>query len=340
MAHPDRDPTPPVNLPPELEALVRDPTGHDFFATLRWLQARLAMPPIGTAISPGVEKVRFAHEPSLGFAPAAISAAAWNEEKSRLELNLRFTGLLGPNGPMPTHLTEHVLDRRNHSNDRTMEMFLNIFHHRIYTLFFRAWALNQRTVDFESAGGRHGQYLRCLVGLGTGGAEKRDQVPDDARLYYSGWLGTLSRSPSGLAALLSDFLRVPVEVHSFQGMWLDLPRDSQCRLGESRATSQLGTSCFAGERIRVSHLKFRIRLGPLDRIDYESLLPTGPAFRQMAEWVRSFLGEELYCEAQLVLRRQDVPPCRLGSGVRLGWTTWLGQPDPGRDVDDLIAQVA
>jgi type VI secretion system protein ImpH len=241
---------------------------------------------------------------------------------------------------MPIHLTEYMLDRRNHSKDRTLEMFLNIFHHRIYSLFFRAWALNQRTVDYESASGKHGQYLRCLIGLGTGGTENRDHVPDDARIYYSGWLGALSRSPAGLAAILADFLGVPVEVHSFQTMWLDLPRDSQCRLGESRATSMIGTSCFAGERIRVSHLKYRIRLGPLERAEYENLLPGGPAFRQLGEWVRSFLGEELFCEAQLVLRRHDVPACRLGGGARLGWTTWLGQPAADRDVDDLVAQVA
>ena len=340
MADPNGNPPPPVGPPEELVAFLRDPTVHDFFGTLRWLQAQLDMPEIGTAISPSAERLRFAQEPTLGFVPSAITGAEWNDAKKRLDVRLAFTGLLGPNGPMPIHLTEYVIDRRNHSHDRTLEAFLNIFHHRIYSLFFRAWALNQRTVDYESARQLHSQYLRCLIGQGTGGAEQRDNVPDAARLYYSGWLGGLSRSPAGLAAILADFLQVPVEVHSFQGMWLELPYDSRCRLGESRSTGLLGTSCFAGERIRVSHLKFRIRIGPLGRRDYESLLPGGPAFRQLLAWVRSFVGEELFCEAQLVLRRSDVPACELGSGVRLGWTTWLGQPAAGRDVDDLVAQVA
>ncbi len=341
MANPDRNPPAPVTPPVELAALLRDPAGYDFFVALRWLQARLAMPAIGTAITPGEERVRFAQDPSLGFAPTAISGADWNEEKARVELKLCFTGLLGPNGPMPIHLTEYVLDRRNHSDDRTLESFLNIFHHRIYSLLFRAWALNQPTVDFEEvAGQRHGHYLRCLVGLGTGGTEQRDSVPDAAQLFYSGWLGGLSRSPGGLGAILSDFLHVPVEVRSFQGLWLELPHDSRCRLGESRTTGVLGTTCVAGERIWVSHLKFRIRLGPLRWSEYESLLPRENAFQQVVEWVRSYLGEELFCEAQLVLRRNDVPECRLGGGARLGWTTWLGRPEPGRDVDDLVAQVA
>ena len=337
MADPDRNPSAPVTPPSEVAGLLRDPTGYDFFGALRLLQARMAMPPIGTAITPGQERVRFVQDPSLGFAPAAISGASWNAEKARIELKLCFSGLLGPNGPMPIHLTEFVLDRRKHSDDYTLEAFLNIFHHRIYSLFFRAWALNQPTVDSEEKGGqRHIHYLRCLIGLGTGGTEQRDSVPDVAPLYYSGWLGGLNRSPAGLGAILSDYLRVPVKVLSFQGMWLELPADSRCRLGESRRTGVLGTTCVAGERIWVSHLKFRIRIGPLRWSEYENLLPQGKAFRQVAEWVRSYGGDELFWEAQLVLRSEDVPECRLGGGARLGWSTWLGRTGAGRDIDDLI----
>lgn len=330
-----------MNPPAKLAALLRDPTGYDFFVALRLLQDQLDMPAIGTAITPGDERARFAQEPSLNFAPTAISGAHWNEEKEQVELKLCFTGLLGPNGPMPIHLTEYVLDRRNHSDDRTLEAFLNVFHHRIYSLLYRAWALNQPTVDFEEAGGKkHGHYLRCLMGLGTGGTEQRDSVPDAAPAYYSGWLGGLSRSPSGLAAILSDYLRVPVEVRSFQGMWLDLPHDSRCRLGESLMTGVLGTTCIAGERIWVSHLKFRLRIGPLSWSEYQSHLPQGAAFRQVAEWVRSYLGEELLWEAQLVLRRSEVPVCQLGGGARLGWSAWLGRASGDGDLDDLIAQSA
>ncbi|MEO7701854.1 MAG: type VI secretion system baseplate subunit TssG [Opitutus sp.] len=330
-----------MTAPAELAALLRDPSAYDFFVAMRWLQARMSMPAIGTAVRPQDERVRFAQEPSLGFNPSAISGAEWNEERQRIDLKLCFTGLLGPNGPMPTHLTEYVLDRWNHSKDRTLESFLNIFHHRIYSLFFRAWALNQPTVDFEASDGlRHAHYLNCLVGLGTGGAEGRGSVPDAARLFYSGWLGGLSRTPSGLGAILADYLRVPVEVHCFREMWLELPRDSQCRLGEARATGVIGATCFAGERIQASHLKFRVRIGPLHWREFENLLPRGELFRHVTEWVRSYLGEELFWEVQLVLRSDEAPECRLGGGVRLGWSTWVGRPAPGRDIDDLVTQAA
>jgi len=325
----------------DLHALLQAAPTYDFFVALRLLQTRLARSGIGTALTPGKEQFRLRQEPSLGFAPSTISGARWDEARQRVELRLSFTGLLGPNGPMPLQLTEYVLDRLHHVKDGTLAAFLDLFHHRIYSLFFRAWALNQPTVSLEEPGGqRHAQYLRCLAGLGTGATADRDGVTDLARIHYVGWLGGLSRSANGLASILSDYLGVPAEVRSFRGMWLELPSDSRCQVGRSRATGVLGATCFAGDSVWVAHLKFRIRFGPLGWRDYQNLLPAGEAFRRVAGWVRSFVGDELFWEMQLVLRRAEVPECRLGGGARLGWSTWLGVPAGNRDVDDLIVQAA
>lgn len=341
MADPNRNSSDGVNPSSRFEELLRAPLAHDFFAALRRVQADGSTPAFGTALRPSQESVRLAQEPSLAFAPSAIHRARWEESKQRLELFLQFTGLLGPNGALPIHLTEYVIDRKRHFDDPTLEAFLNLFQHRIYTLFFRAWALNQPVVDFDRADQRrHSFYIRSLLGLGTGGTENRDSVPDAARLFNGGWLGGQNRSADGLSAILTDFLRVPVTVRSFQGTWLELPADSRCRLGASRSTGVLGQTCFAGDRIWVTHLKFRLRFGPLDRTQYERLLPGGEAFQQVRDWIRFYVGEEFSWEAQLILRRTEVPPCQLGAGTRLGWTSWLGEPNANRDIDDLVVQSA
>lgn len=321
--------------------LVRDPLMHDFFAVLRRLQASMPGPPLGEALRPSEEWARIAQEPSLAFAPTSISFARWDEDRQRLNLLVRFTGLLGPNGPMPTHLTEYVIDRRRHFDDTALDSFLNVFNHRIFTLFFRAWSLNQPTVDYDREDQRcHEFYLRSLIGLATRTSVERDSVPEAARIFQSGWLSGLTRSPEGLAAVLGDFLGLPVEVQCFRGMWLELPADSRCRLGGSPETASLGPCCIAGERVWLVHLKFRLRIGPLSRKDYENLIPGGLAFRQVKDWIRFYLGDEFYWEMQLILRRSEVPSCQLGSGVHLGWTTWMGEPDAHRDVEDLVIQAA
>lgn len=319
--------------------ILRDPYAHDFFAALRHLQVDAGKPAVGTAERPGEEDLRLLQEPSLAFASSTVSGARWREERRRLEVLLRFTGLLGPNGPMPIHLTEYVIDRKRHHDDTTLEAFLNLFHHRIYSLFFRAWALNHPAVDFDRPDERrHSFYLRSLIGLGTEGTTERDSVPDASRLFFSGWLGGLSRSPEGLASILTGFLGVPTQVENFQGVWMDLPPESKCRLGASRETGTLGSTCFAGDRVWLTHLKFRLRFGPLTSAQVERLLPGGSAHQQIVHWIRHYIGEEFTWDALLVLKRTEIPPCRLGGGVRLGWTTWTGTPAGAGDIEDLVLQ--
>lgn len=340
MADSNRNPSTPLRQRPGVTELLSRPLELDFFAIIRRLQAENDdEPAVGTSLRPAEESARFAQEATLSFPPTSISSAKWNEKRDLLEVVLRFTGLLGPHGPLPAHLTEYVMDRKRHHNDPTIGAFLDLFHHRIFSLFFRAWAVNQPTVDFDRADERrHSFYYRSLIGVGTVPPEEHDSVPDPARLFFSGWLGGLSRSPEGLGGILSEFLGVPVSVTNFQGSWLELQRESRCRLGESRSTGVLGSSCFAGERVWLSHLKFRLRIGPLTWDNYQRLLPGETAFRQVKDWIRFYVGEEFSWEAQLVLRRDEFRPCQLGGGARLGWTSWSGTPEKHRDLDDLILQ--
>ena len=70
--------------------------------------------------------------------------------------------------------------------------------------------------------------------------------------------------------------------------------------------------------------------------DYERLLPQGDAFERLRSWVLNYCGQHFFWDAQLVLRADEVPPTRLGSYSRLGWTTWLQTKTPDTDADDLI----
>jgi type VI secretion system protein ImpH len=340
MADTDRHPPAALRQRPGVAELLSRPLELDFFAIMRRLQAENTdEPALGTSLRPSRESTRFAQEASLSFPPTSISTAKWNEKRQLLEVVLRFTGLLGPHGPLPAHLTEYVMDRKRHHDDPTIGAFLDLFHHRIFSLFFRAWAVSQPAVDYDRPDERrHSFYYRSLIGVGTVPPGERDSVPDISRLFFSGWLGGLSRSPDGLAGILSEFLGLPVSVSSFQGSWLELPKESRCRLGQSRSTGVLGSTCFAGERVWLSHLKFHLRLGPLSWKDYQRLLPGQTAFQQIKDWIRFYVGEEFSWEAQLVLRRDEFVPCQLGGGGRLGWTTWTGTPAPRRDLDDLILQ--
>jgi type VI secretion system protein ImpH len=318
-------------------ALAKEPYRYDFFQALRRLEALFpGKPRYGAALRPTDEPVRLAQEPSLSFAPATLSSFQPPTGASRYaRMEVRFFGLLGPNGPLPLHLTEYARERLMHANDRTFARFLDMFHHRFLALFYRAWAQAQPTVSLDRPrDDRFSGYVGALLGLGAPGMRNRDAAPDHAKLFYSGLLSRHVRNSDGLAALLSGFFRIPVRVEQFVGHWLTLPVRDRTRLAGREGS--LGGGAMLGSRVWDRQHKFRIWIGPLDLAQYESFLPGGSAIAKMVAWVRQYVNFELDWDLRLVLVRAEVPQIRVGQYGRLGWTTWLGQRKPRTaDVDDL-----
>ena len=319
-------------------ALAKEPYRYDFFQALRRIEALHPQKPrLGRGLRAADEPVRLAQEPSLAFAPSTLSSFQLPGERSAYpRMEVRFFGLLGPNGPLPLHLTEYARERLMHSNDRTFARFLDVFHHRFLAMFYRAWAQSQPTVSLDRPReDRFSTYVGALAGLGTPTVRDRDAVNDHAKLFFSGLLVRHVRNADGLAALLSGFFRVPVRVEQFVPHWLTLPVNDRTRLGAAE-TASLGRGAMLGSRVWDRQHKFRIRLGPLTLAQYESFLPGGSAIAKIVAWVRQYLSFELDWDMRLLLVRDEVPRTRLGNYGRLGWTTWLGRKAPRTaDVEDL-----
>ncbi len=78
-------------------------------------------------------------------------------------------------------------------------------------------------------------------------------------------------------------------------------------------------------------------MGPMNLVEFQRILPgrrqtCGDA---LVAWVRNYIGDELFWDVNLILRKEEVPPLRLGEGSQLGWTTWLTSQPLDRDADDL-----
>src|SRR5205085_1486709 len=144
-------------------------------------------------------------------------------------------------------------------------------------------------------------------------------------------------------ALLRDYFELPLEVQQFRGCWLQLDVASQTRLGA--ANCEMGLNVVAGERVWDVQSKLRLRLGPLHRDQFDALLPDrAPSperktFFLLVQLARLYLGPDLDFDVQLVLRKEDVPPCQLapgGLGPRLGWNTWIGSQPRKREAADAV----
>ncbi len=322
---------------PLIEKLGKGPYSFDFFLAVRWLESRRPdLPRVGYSVSPSEEPVRFWQKPSLRFAPAALDSF-WQRaphEVPRLAVN--FFGLFGPNAPMPPHITEYAIERELHFKDPTITAFFNLFHQRLLSLFYRAWASSQKAVDLDRpAEQRFATYIGSLFGVGMEALQDRDAVPDPAKLFFAGRLACQTRNAEGLEAILRQYFDVPVEVQPFTGRWLTLPSDSICRLGESPSSGTLGVNTILGSRFWDCQLSFRLKFGPMSLEDYKRFLPKGAAFQRLQYWVLNYCGEHFFWDLQLVLRADEVPPTRLGHTSGLGWATWVQTSTPKADAADL-----
>jgi type VI secretion system protein ImpH len=319
---------------------------YDFYQTLRRIECLYASKPRwGEALLPSEEPVRLGQEPDLSFAPAPLASfEARAGEKPRLQI--RLFGLLGPNGPLPLHITEYVRERLRNADDPTLSRFFDLLQHRFIALFYRSWAQAQPHVGRDRPDAdRFAGYIAASMGVMPASFRRRDGVADVAKLFHASALIRHVRNAEGLATVLRHFFRVPTRVEEFVPHWMSLGVREQTALARDGAT--LGTGAVLGRRVWDCQHKFRIHAGPLTLIEYESFLPARPnprgeddrhagtLLRQLVDWVRLYLSFELEWDLRLTLAMDDIPPTTLGVRGRLGWTTWLAHRHRSSDAADL-----
>jgi len=319
-------------------AVEEKPYEFGFYSLLRRIECLNAdRPRLGTSQRPIEDPVRIGQEPATTFESASLSAFESARGDRPHRLTVRLLGLLGPNGPLPLHLTEYAQERMRQHGDRTFVRFLDIFHHRLLSLFYRAWANNEPTVSFDRPDSdRFSGYVGAMAGLGMAALRERDDISDLTKLYYCGRLSCQTKCAEGLQDILNDYFQLPVCVEPFVGEWLMLPVQDICRLGLDPVNGTLGRSVVVGTRVWGCQHKFRLTLGPLGLGDYENLLPVGNRIRRLVALVRNYIGDELAWDVRLILKKEEVPAMCLDERFRLGWTTWLGQRPEAGDADDLI----
>ncbi|MGB8298016.1 MAG: type VI secretion system baseplate subunit TssG [Polyangia bacterium] len=321
-----------------LRALERAPYRFDFFDVLRRFEcAHPASTRLGRAPRPSGEPIRLGQEASLGFPPSALASFAPSADGKPARLWVHFLGVLGPNGPLPLHLTEYARERSRNAGDFALVRFLDVFHHRILALFYRAWADGQPTVSLDRPSeDRFATYLGSLLGLGMSSVRNRDKFPDRAKLYFAGRFAAQPRNCEGLTAIVGAFFGLPVKIEEFVGEWLALPEEARWRLGRSSWAGVLGQTTVAGARTWQRQSKFRIVFSPLGEIDFHSLLPGGTRLRQLVALVRNYVGHSLNWDVRLHLEDRATQPFRLDQSTRLGWTSWLGRCPQGVRRQDVI----
>jgi len=328
-----------------LRELEAEPGAFDFFQAVRLLLRTAGTHRAAADLMlPERSPVRFRTRQSLAFPPNDIDAVTWNQGVAQLVVG--FMGLTGPSGVLPRAYTDLILSRMR-EKDRTLPAFFDIFNHRMISLFYQAWEKYRSWAAYERDGqDRLSKYLAAFIGLATAGLQERSAVPDAALLYYTGLLGLQPRSSSGLRQMLADYFEIPVEVEEFVGVWQRLDEDSQCLFEDGMSFSrQVGVGAVVGDAVWDQQSRIRLKLGPLTAEKDLSFLPKGSAYQPLRDLTRFYCGAELEVEAQLILKRDEVPNCEPGnddpSGPQLGWFTWMKSgPEFDRSPSDTVLLLA
>lgn len=283
---------------------------------------------LGQTLEPGREPVRFSVKPGFAFPASDIAGLRKNNEEGRSEMEVAFMGLIGPSGLLPNWYNEHAIERKKNKDHAFVE-FLNIFHHRLTTLFYLAWKKHRFPENYQpGAGDRLSRYVLSLAGLGTKGMVGMLGLPRESLTFYSGLLSLPVASAASIEAVIEYFSGAQTHVDQFVQRDVPLEKDDFTSLGSANAS--LGKDAVCGSQIKECQTKFRVNLGPVAYQTYQRLMPVGDLLLPVFSLIRYMVGIEFEFEIRVFLKKEEVPLCVLGQkgpgAAILGWTTWASSP--------------
>lgn len=239
------------------------------------------------------------------------------------QLSVNFLGIAGIQGPLPLPYTEMLL-KQLRQKDTVFRDFLDIFNHRLLSLYYRieqkfspplALAPPEKTAK--------GQALQSLTGWTVEG--KNLSFTSRNLLFYAGFLWQKPHNPYALKVILQNYFDLPVDILSFQGAWMPIPKTQRTYLGTSQRGGQniLGDGAVLGRQIWCQHAGIVVRLQFKDFRYFQRFLPFGDSFSVLKELIAFYLGPLFSFKIALSLEHK--PLSHLGnSNFYLGWTSWLG----------------
>ena len=320
-----------------LNDFQHEPYKYDFYQFMRLIECMYPdKQRFGYSVKPSDDAIRIGQLPSMQFAPGALARFEMNADYPAV-LKVFFFGLFGPNGPLPIHLTEFARHRMNIARDPTFAEFADLFHHRLLSLFYRAWADKEPTTQLDRPhNDRFSIYVGSLLGIAERSQQQRDGICDHTKFHFAAHLGCQTKHADGLIAVLRSYFQVPIAMEEFVGEWLTIPEDGLCYLNAGQQTGQLGVSATIGLHSWQCIHKFRLIAGPLDLQQFESFLPNGEKITAFSDLVKNYIGFEFKWDLNLILKKEEVPATRLGKYGWLGWNSWLSARSRNDDAKDMF----
>ncbi len=313
--------------PDIISGLLENSRPYSFFQAMRLLRLAGYLPETTEDPETFIRRERnllIRPQNDLGFPASDITAIRpLPGQTDGLVIDATFLGLYGPASPLPTFYTEDLIQEEA-MEETVARDFLDIFNHRLFTLFYyccEKYRLFFQVCEQDNRAAL--EKLFCLIGLGV--PAHREAMPYAySLLRYAGLLNQRPRSAWGLETLLSDaFGGMAITVSQCALRMVKIRPDDRMRLGE--AGCSLGQDSVIGEDVQDWTGKFRIIAGPVNYPRFHQLLPDNKEHKRMAALINFYLQDPLEFDMELILKEGETTTVRLGGDTtaRLGLDTWI-----------------
>jgi type VI secretion system protein ImpH len=300
--------------PDLIEALWRAPRRFELLAAVRALEAA------------GARRVRYRAPLEPVFPPGDVEGVAGYADGPVIET--AAVSLFGPNGPLPAPLAEAVR-RRSRGGEGAARAFFDLFGDRLTRAFVDMLRLERPTAaGRDPARAPQAVALRALAG-------RADPVAapagfDRDLLAAAGLLHERPVSLHGAGRLIEAAFGARARVRGFAGGWTALAQGDRARLS-ARGGSALGGGAALGRAVWLQEQRLTVEIGPTDAGRLRALLPGGADHARLAALAGHALPPETDLDCRVTVTAAQAPAARLGSGTRLGWTSWLAPRGAAQD---------
>ncbi|HEY1610711.1 MAG TPA: type VI secretion system baseplate subunit TssG [Paraburkholderia sp.] len=338
----------PPGVPRLLSAILAHAPRMNFvrFCELLELAAPDA-PPLGTTDSLAAEPVRFRSCARLGFPGREIDAVHFDADHPAAPPSVvtTFLGLYGVDARMPAYFADQVAQNRDGAEP--LSMFLDLFHHRVMTQFYRVSRKYRYPVGFRRDGTDPvSRYLLSFAGLGfsaltrTAAGSNEDPasaepavIVDKRRLLSMlGLAMQKTRTSEGLAGVLRHAVPdAAIAVEEFHSVWREVDAFEPAALGEQ---------CLLGRGFYDRANTVRVVITPRSREMVLALVPGHSVHREVMALLRFYVGYESEAHLEMQVRRELMPePVLSPRQTNLGFTAQLATPAASADGAASVTRV-
>ncbi len=237
-------------------------------------------------------------------------------------LAVSFMGISGVSGILPQHYTRLIMSRSK-QHDTTLADFLDLFNHRLVSLYYRSWLKYRFPLQYENSiqSGNVDPVSKVIKSI----SGKYDKLSGDLPIYYAGHFSRMTRSTTSLEHILRDFLKVPVVVKSFTGQWIDVQKKDRAVIGTKvhGRNNQLGHGVLFGKRYWDVQSKISIDIGAVDEKTNMNLMAGKQKYNILKRLILNYVPSHISIDLNISVLRTSGSTASFGKGMRLSEIGWL-----------------